>query len=80
MKDAWEALEPETQGVPCAWLLDREALGSRLSSFVKTGDLVLLKGSRSLEMERLLPRITGTAAPGGILGTRAAGNPGKGAP
>ncbi|MGA2479045.1 MAG: UDP-N-acetylmuramoyl-tripeptide--D-alanyl-D-alanine ligase [Spirochaetia bacterium] len=58
MRDAWDALQPAPRGIPCAWLTDREALGSQIESFVKPGDLVLLKGSRSLELERLLPRVT----------------------
>ena len=58
MREAWDALQPLRTGVPCAWFLDREALGEQLAAFLKPGDLVLLKGSRSLELERLLPRIT----------------------
>ena len=58
MREAWDALQPPRTGVPCAWFFDREALGEQLAAFLKQGDLVLLKGSRSLELERLLPRIT----------------------
>jgi UDP-N-acetylmuramoyl-tripeptide--D-alanyl-D-alanine ligase len=64
MKDAWDALGPGRQGTAAAWMVDREALGGRLASFVRPGDLVLLKGSRSLELEKLLPRVTGAGGRG----------------
>jgi UDP-N-acetylmuramoyl-tripeptide--D-alanyl-D-alanine ligase len=64
MGDAWKALGPARPGVERQWLTECDALGAALTSFVKPGDLVLLKGSRSLEMERLLPSITGLAEKG----------------
>jgi UDP-N-acetylmuramoyl-tripeptide--D-alanyl-D-alanine ligase len=57
MRDAWEALRGSGQAAKCRWLAELPALGDALSALLVPGDLVLLKGSRSLEMERLLPRI-----------------------
>ena len=45
-----------------SWTVDIEALGARLRSLARAGDVVLLKGSRGLELERLLPLL---AAVGG---------------
>ena len=55
MEQAWKACE----GSParCVWFPEIAALGEHLSAFVTKGDIVLLKGSRSLEMEELLPRL-----------------------
>jgi UDP-N-acetylmuramoyl-tripeptide--D-alanyl-D-alanine ligase len=41
-----------------SWTLDMESLGRTLHALVHPGDLVLLKGSRGLELERLLPVLT----------------------
>jgi UDP-N-acetylmuramyl pentapeptide synthase len=40
------------------WLTSLDALGRALDEYVQPGDIVLLKGSRGLELERLLPRLT----------------------
>ena len=40
------------------WFATIDPLASYLSPFIREGDLVLLKGSRSLEMEGLLPILT----------------------
>jgi UDP-N-acetylmuramoyl-tripeptide--D-alanyl-D-alanine ligase len=60
MEHAWKACQGST--ARCAWFPEINALGEYLAAFVQTGDIVLLKGSRSLEMEQLLPRL---AAAGG---------------
>jgi UDP-N-acetylmuramoyl-tripeptide--D-alanyl-D-alanine ligase len=59
MEHAWKALAGAPLAERSAWFTDIESLGGMLSAFLKPGDLLLLKGSRGLEMERLLPRITG---------------------
>ncbi len=61
MEYAWKALSGSAAGARSAWLTDLDALGGRLSALVRAGDVVLLKGSRGLELERLLPRLTGDA-------------------
>jgi UDP-N-acetylmuramoyl-tripeptide--D-alanyl-D-alanine ligase len=40
------------------WFADAESLGEALARGVREGDLVLVKGSRGVELERVLPRIT----------------------
>jgi UDP-N-acetylmuramoyl-tripeptide--D-alanyl-D-alanine ligase len=67
MEHAWSALQGSPAAARAEWLTDIDALGARLAGFLRPGDLVLLKGSRGLEMERLLPRIPGaeTRARGG---------------
>jgi UDP-N-acetylmuramoyl-tripeptide--D-alanyl-D-alanine ligase len=44
------------KGTVC-WMTDIEALGSSLHSYLREGDLLLIKGSRSVELERLLPEL-----------------------
>ena len=39
------------------WMTDIEALGSSLHSYLREGDLLLIKGSRAVELERLLPEL-----------------------
>jgi UDP-N-acetylmuramoyl-tripeptide--D-alanyl-D-alanine ligase len=46
------------------WTVDMESLGKRLKSLVRAGDVVLLKGSRGLELERLLPLLTARSTGG----------------
>jgi UDP-N-acetylmuramoyl-tripeptide--D-alanyl-D-alanine ligase len=58
MEHAWNALQAAPPAVPCRWLVDRDRLGGELVAFLRPGDLALLKGSRSLELEGLLPRMT----------------------
>jgi UDP-N-acetylmuramoyl-tripeptide--D-alanyl-D-alanine ligase len=62
MEDAWRALGESPAAARSQWHVDLGEVGSRLESMVCPGDLVLLKGSRSLELERLLPRITSMEA------------------
>jgi UDP-N-acetylmuramoyl-tripeptide--D-alanyl-D-alanine ligase len=57
MEHAWQALESSPARARCWWFSDRDALGDRLQGLQKNNDLLLLKGSRSLELEKLLPRI-----------------------
>jgi UDP-N-acetylmuramoyl-tripeptide--D-alanyl-D-alanine ligase len=46
------------------WFVDAESLGQALALGVRDGDLVLVKGSRGVELERVLPRITAAGAAG----------------
>jgi UDP-N-acetylmuramoyl-tripeptide--D-alanyl-D-alanine ligase len=58
MEHAWKAMAGAPLAGRSAWFTDIEALSARLAEILQPGDLLLLKGSRGLEMERLLPRIT----------------------
>ncbi len=64
MLPAAAALKESGYGDRCLWSRDMEELAARLSRWLRAGDLVLLKGSRSVELERLVPRISGRARPG----------------
>ncbi len=57
MEHAWAALTGSSAASRCRWVSEIEALGSQLEALVCDGDLVLLKGSRGLELEKLLPQI-----------------------
>ena len=46
------------------WFADAESLGEALARGVREGDLVLVKGSRGMELERVLPRIVAAGAAG----------------
>ncbi len=46
------------------WFADAESLGESLAHGVRDGDLVLVKGSRGVELERVLPRITAAGSAG----------------
>ena len=59
MEKAWEALSEGTAAPRARWFADLGGLGAVLAAALVPGDLVLLKGSRGLEMEKLLPVITG---------------------
>jgi UDP-N-acetylmuramoyl-tripeptide--D-alanyl-D-alanine ligase len=61
MEQAWKALSDSPAAARTRWHADLEGLGQELGERLVAGDLVLLKGSRGLELERLLPFI----APGG---------------
>ncbi len=39
------------------WMTDIESLGSILHSYLREGDLLLIKGSRAVELERVLPEL-----------------------
>ncbi len=53
MEQAWNAAQGGAARL--WWTTNMDALAERLRSRVRAGDLVLLKGSRGLELERLLP-------------------------
>ncbi len=62
MEPAWKALAGSPAGARARWILTVDELGRDLAARVRPGDVVLLKGSRGLEMERILPVLTGSAA------------------
>ena len=64
MEAAWTALAGSPAEKKTRWLTDIDELGAVVERFVRSGDIVLLKGSRGLELERLLPRLSG--ARGGV--------------
>ncbi len=57
MEQAWTALSGSAAAQRTRWHAELSVLGHELGSNLRDGDLVLLKGSRGLEMERLLPFI-----------------------
>jgi UDP-N-acetylmuramoyl-tripeptide--D-alanyl-D-alanine ligase len=59
MAQAWEALSGGEAATRARWFAELAALGAELGRRLQPGDLVLLKGSRGLEMEKLLPVMTG---------------------
>jgi len=62
MLEAVRASEPRDREVRCFGTDDFESLLLELRKSVRAGDLVLLKGSRSLRMERLVDPLTKSAA------------------
>jgi UDP-N-acetylmuramoyl-tripeptide--D-alanyl-D-alanine ligase len=62
MESAWKALAGAPAADRVRWLTDMESLGEQLGALLSDGDLVLLKGSRGLELEKVLPRIMGDVA------------------
>jgi UDP-N-acetylmuramoyl-tripeptide--D-alanyl-D-alanine ligase len=58
MESAWKAVAGSPMESRGRWLTSLDALGRALDEYVQPGDIVLLKGSRGLELERLLPRLT----------------------
>ena len=57
MRAAMDALASTPLAGRTAWEADVEVLGRRLAAVVRDGDLVLVKGSRGLELERILPHL-----------------------
>ncbi|MGO9412128.1 MAG: UDP-N-acetylmuramoyl-tripeptide--D-alanyl-D-alanine ligase [Spirochaetia bacterium] len=62
MEQAWKALAGSPAAARAKWHADLEGLGEELAGRLVAGDLVLLKGSRGMELERLLPFIAGGKA------------------
>ncbi|HVO38716.1 MAG TPA: UDP-N-acetylmuramoyl-tripeptide--D-alanyl-D-alanine ligase [Spirochaetia bacterium] len=63
MEEAWRALQGSAAAPRSRWAREAAALGKDLASVVAPGDLVLLKGSRGMELEQLLSRVApGTSA------------------
>jgi UDP-N-acetylmuramoyl-tripeptide--D-alanyl-D-alanine ligase len=58
MEPAWRALAGSPAAARARWIVRPDELDAELPARVRPGDLVLLKGSRGLEMERVLPLIT----------------------
>jgi UDP-N-acetylmuramyl pentapeptide synthase len=58
MEPAWKTLTGSPAESRGRWMVDLAALDTQLQAFLAPGDLVLLKGSRGLELERLLPHLT----------------------
>jgi len=61
MEHAWRALSGSTAASHAGWYVEPGSLGKELETGLRDGDLVLLKGSRGLEMEKLLPFMGGNA-------------------
>ena len=57
MEQAWRAIEGSAAATRTHWYATLEGLGEELRERLRGEDLVLLKGSRGLELERLLPLI-----------------------
>jgi UDP-N-acetylmuramoyl-tripeptide--D-alanyl-D-alanine ligase len=58
MEPAWKTITGSPAEARGRWMVDLVALDTTLQAFLAPGDLVLLKGSRGLELERLLPHLT----------------------
>jgi UDP-N-acetylmuramoyl-tripeptide--D-alanyl-D-alanine ligase len=58
MEPAYLQIQDEGFTGSLYWMTDIESLGSQLHSFLRQGDLLLIKGSRALELERLLPDVS----------------------
>jgi UDP-N-acetylmuramoyl-tripeptide--D-alanyl-D-alanine ligase len=58
--------EIEDRGFPgtLSWMTDFDSLRASLRSYLREGDLLLIKGSRAVELERLLPDFGGRPAHG----------------
>ncbi len=57
MEQAWKELAGSPAAPRTRWLAELAGLGEELAAHLGAGDIVLLKGSRGLELERLLPFI-----------------------
>jgi UDP-N-acetylmuramoyl-tripeptide--D-alanyl-D-alanine ligase len=51
-------------GVPSLYLPNAEAAGLWLSKYLRPGDVVLVKGSRGVHLERAIEALKNQAAPG----------------
>ncbi|MBN2351998.1 MAG: UDP-N-acetylmuramoyl-tripeptide--D-alanyl-D-alanine ligase [Spirochaetales bacterium] len=54
-RDALDAYREARGAAAAEWCGDFDELARRVTAVVRTGDLVLVKGSRALELERLVP-------------------------
>ncbi len=75
MRPAYDALAATPAAARTAWEADADRLGRLLAAAVREGDLVLVKGSRGLELERVLPSlgVTGRADAAAEAATGTAG-------
>jgi UDP-N-acetylmuramoyl-tripeptide--D-alanyl-D-alanine ligase len=58
MADAWGELSSGPRGDSCFWTADFNTLTARVRGLLHEGDILLIKGSRGLELERLLPELS----------------------
>jgi UDP-N-acetylmuramoyl-tripeptide--D-alanyl-D-alanine ligase len=59
MEAAWRPLSASPRAASASWTADFETLAARAGEVICGGDLLLIKGSRGMELERLLPFVTG---------------------
>ncbi len=62
-RSAWTA--GATRGIESAHFLEVEDAWTWLGPRLRPGDLVLVKGSRGMRLERMVEKLTGVAASGG---------------
>ena len=62
MEAAYQAVRDSGSSMSCFYFIDYRKLEEALSDYVKTGDIVLLKGSRSMGLERLVGKLKGEEA------------------
>jgi UDP-N-acetylmuramoyl-tripeptide--D-alanyl-D-alanine ligase len=57
MEDAFQSIKARGFNGTVSWMTDFERLRKEVLPLLRTGDLVVIKGSRAVELERLLPEI-----------------------